>query len=58
MLKIKSFLHTYWENDIAVNDFIRKIYADGGEVIDIKLCDRQGKFSFITIVYKEKKDEI
>lgn len=58
MLKIKSFLQTYWENDMAVNDFIHKIYTDGGEVIDIKLGGSQGKISLITIVYKEKKDEI
>lgn len=55
-MKIKCFQNYYWKNETDVNDFIKEIYSNGGEVKDIKIS-AQNKISFVTIIYTGGNNE-
>lgn len=49
---IKCFKGHYIDNERQVNDFIKQIHSEGGEVIDIQVSI-QNDNSFATVIYKE-----
>ena len=52
MIQIEQISGFYWKTETDTNEAIKKIYSNGGEVIDI-IVQHINKMCFVTIVYKE-----
>lgn len=52
MIQIEQISGLYWKTETDTNEAIKKIYSNGGEVINI-IVQHINKMCFVTIVYKE-----